>query len=92
MLLIPNELVQNNMNRLTTGLRTANNNWDWWSLLPEALHQVTIVMSDCGIPRSFRHMSSLISANNPCPLTAPEITGITVLTKITTRSLEIFSV
>ena len=39
-----------------TGLRSANNNWDFWSLLPEALHQVTIVMSDRGIPRSFRHM------------------------------------
>jgi len=39
-----------------TGLRSANNNWDYWTLLPEALHQVTIVMSDRGIPRSFRHM------------------------------------
>jgi len=39
-----------------TGMRSADNNWDYWSLLPEALHQVTIVMSDRGIPRSFRHM------------------------------------
>lgn len=39
-----------------TGLRNANSNWDFWSLLPEALHQVTIVMSDRGIPRSYRHM------------------------------------
>jgi len=39
-----------------TGLRSANNNWDFWSLLPEALHQVTITMSDRGIPKSFRHM------------------------------------
>lgn len=39
-----------------TGMRSADNNWDFWSLLPEALHQVTIVMSDRGIPRSFRHM------------------------------------
>lgn len=39
-----------------TGLRSADNNWDFWTLLPEALHQVTIVMSDRGIPRSFRHM------------------------------------
>src|ERR671936_149904 len=39
-----------------TGLRSAQNNWDFWSLLPEALHQVTIVMSDRGIPKSFRHM------------------------------------
>src|ERR1700732_5079168 len=39
-----------------TGMRSPDNNWDFWSLLPEALHQVTIVMSDRGIPRSFRHM------------------------------------
>jgi catalase len=39
-----------------TGLRSANNNWDFWTLLPEALHQVTIVMSERGIPKTFRHM------------------------------------
>lgn len=39
-----------------TGTRSAENNWDFWTLLPEALHQVTIVMSDRGIPSSFRHM------------------------------------
>ncbi|MEO6137010.1 MAG: catalase [Ginsengibacter sp.] len=39
-----------------TNLRSADNNWDFWTLLPEALHQVTIVMSDRGIPRSFRFM------------------------------------
>lgn len=39
-----------------TNLRSANNNWDFWTLLPEALHQVTITMSDRGIPASYRHM------------------------------------
>lgn len=39
-----------------TNLRSATNNWDFWTSLPEALHQVTIVMSDRGIPKSFRHM------------------------------------
>lgn len=39
-----------------TGLRSADNNWDFWTLLPEAFHQVTIVMSDRGLPRTFRHM------------------------------------
>ncbi len=39
-----------------TGMRSADNNWDFWTLLPEALHQVTIVMSERGIPRSYRHM------------------------------------
>src|SRR3982074_2010653 len=39
-----------------TGMRSADNNWDFWTNLPEALHQVTVVMRDRGIPRSFRHM------------------------------------
>ncbi|KAJ1872365.1 catalase A [Coemansia sp. RSA 990] len=30
--------------------------WDFWSLKPESLHQVTILMSDRGIPDGFRHM------------------------------------
>ena len=40
-----------------TNLRSARNNWDFWTLLPEALHQVTITMSDRGIPYSYRHMN-----------------------------------
>ena len=54
-----------------TNLRSARNNWDFWTSLPEALHQVTIVMSDRGIPASYRHMHgfgshtfSLINAKN----------------------------
>lgn len=39
-----------------TNLRSPQNYWDFWTLLPEALHQVTIVMSDRGIPASYRHM------------------------------------
>ncbi|QWT21598.1 catalase [Bacillus sp. NP157] len=39
-----------------TGMRSADNNWDFWTSLPEAFHQVTIVMSERGIPASFRHM------------------------------------
>ncbi|SDH11589.1 catalase [Rhodococcus triatomae] len=39
-----------------TNLRSPNNNWDFWSSLPEALHQVTIVMSERGIPSSYRNM------------------------------------
>lgn len=39
-----------------TNLRSANNNWDFWTLLPEALHQITIVMSDRGLPKTYRHM------------------------------------
>ena len=39
-----------------TNMRSATNNWDFWTSLPEALHQVTIVMSDRGIPATYRHM------------------------------------
>src|SRR5690606_34510077 len=39
-----------------TNMRNANTNWDFWTSLPEALHQVTIVMSDRGIPKSYRTM------------------------------------
>ncbi|MDP1652961.1 MAG: catalase [Rhodocyclaceae bacterium] len=44
-----------------TNLRSAENNWDFWTLLPEALHQVTVVMSDRGIPASYRHMHGFAS-------------------------------
>ena len=37
-------------------MRSAQNNWDFWTLLPETFHQTTIVMSDRGIPATFRHM------------------------------------
>jgi catalase len=45
--------------------------WDFWSLSPESLHQVTILFSDRGTPQSYRHMDgfsshtfSLINAAN----------------------------
>lgn len=54
-----------------TGLHSAAANWDFWTSLPEAFHQITIVMSDRGIPDGFRHMHgfgshtfSLINAQN----------------------------
>jgi len=39
-----------------TGLHDANNTWDFWSMLPEAMHQITITMSDRGIPETLRNM------------------------------------
>lgn len=54
-----------------TNLHSDKDNWDFWTLLPEALHQITIVMSDRGIPASYRemhgfgsHTYSLINAKN----------------------------
>lgn len=54
-----------------TNMKNANSNWDFWTSLPEALHQVTIVMSDRGIPAGYRNMHgfgshtySFINADN----------------------------
>ena len=44
-----------------TNMRNAENNWDFWTNLPEALHQVTIVMSDRGIPADYRFMHGFSS-------------------------------
>jgi len=40
-----------------TGMRSNNMQWDFWSLSPEAVHQVTFLMSDRGTPRTLRHMN-----------------------------------
>jgi catalase len=40
-----------------THLKNPNAIWDFWSLSPESLHQVTILMSDRGIPATLRHMN-----------------------------------
>ena len=40
-----------------TNLRSPTAMWDFWSLSPESLHQVTILMSDRGLPRGFRFMN-----------------------------------
>jgi len=54
-----------------SNLRSNTAMWDFWSLSPESLHQVTILMSDRGLPVSFRHINgygshtySLINAKN----------------------------
>ena len=39
-----------------TNLRSNTAMWDFWSLSPESLHQVTILMSDRGLPQSYRHV------------------------------------
>ena len=39
-----------------SNLRSPTAMWDFWSLSPESLHQVTILFSDRGIPKSYRHM------------------------------------
>ena len=44
-----------------TGLRDNTMQWDFWSLSPESLHQVTILFSERGIPASYRHMNGYSS-------------------------------
>ncbi|MDU1904929.1 MAG: catalase [Dysgonomonas sp.] len=39
-----------------TNLKDANMFWDFLSLTPESIHQVTILFSDRGTPDGFRHM------------------------------------
>lgn len=54
-----------------TNMRSATAMWDFWSLSPESLHQVTILMSDRGLPTDVRHINgygshtySFINAEN----------------------------
>ncbi|OLL33239.1 catalase, partial [Burkholderia sp. SRS-W-2-2016] len=54
-----------------TNLRSNVAAWDFWARHPESLHQVTILMSDRGIPQNYRqmhgfgsHTYSFINANN----------------------------
>ncbi|OYN97436.1 catalase [Enemella evansiae] len=39
------------------GLRDNQMQWDFWTLNPESAHQVTYLMGDRGIPRSYRYMN-----------------------------------
>jgi len=40
-----------------SNLRNPTAMWDFWSLSPESLHQVTILFSDRGLPKSYRHVN-----------------------------------
>ncbi|CAG7634117.1 catalase [Rhodococcus opacus] len=40
-----------------SGLRSNQMQWDFWTLNPESAHQVTYVMGQRGLPRTWRHMN-----------------------------------
>lgn len=40
-----------------SALRDADMQWDFWTLSPESAHQVTYLMGDRGLPRSWRHLN-----------------------------------
>jgi catalase len=44
-----------------TGIRSNDMQWDFWTLVPESAHQVTVLMSDRGIPRTLRNMNGYSS-------------------------------
>src|ERR1700681_1713263 len=44
-----------------TNLKSPTMMWDFWSLSPESLHQVTILFSDRGTPKGYRHMDGFSS-------------------------------
>jgi catalase len=44
-----------------TNLKSPTMMWDFWSLSPESLHQVTILFSDRGTPKNYRHMDGFSS-------------------------------
>ncbi len=44
-----------------TGMRSNDMQWDFWTLSPESAHQVAILMSDRGTPRTWRNMNGYSS-------------------------------
>jgi len=47
--------------RADNGLRDHDMQWDFWTQSPESAHQVTILMSDRGVPATWRHMNGYSS-------------------------------
>ncbi len=47
--------------RADNGLRDHDMQWDFWTLSPETAHQVTWLMGDRGIPKTYRHMNGYSS-------------------------------
>ncbi len=44
-----------------TGMRDNTMQWDYWSLSPESMHQITTLFSDRGIPATLRNMHGFSS-------------------------------
>ena len=53
--------IRSQKRRADNGLRDHDMQWDFWSLSPESAHQVTWLMGDRGIPKSYRHMDGFSS-------------------------------
>jgi len=55
------DFIRSQKRRADTNLRDNDMQWDYWTLSPESAHQVTWLMGDRGIPRSWRHMNGYSS-------------------------------
>jgi catalase len=53
--------IRSQKRRADNNLRDNDMQWDFWTLSPESAHQVTYLMGDRGIPRSWRHMNGYSS-------------------------------
>ncbi|HYZ56127.1 MAG TPA: catalase [Streptosporangiaceae bacterium] len=55
------DFIHSQKRRADTGMRDNNMQWDFWTLSPESAHQVTILMTDRGTPRTYRHQNGYSS-------------------------------
>jgi catalase len=55
------DFIHSQKRRADNHLRDNNMQWDFWTLSPESAHQVTLLMGDRGIPRTWRHMNGYSS-------------------------------
>jgi len=53
--------IRSQKRRADNGLRDHDMQWDFWTLSPESAHQVTWLMGDRGIPKSWRNMNGYSS-------------------------------
>jgi catalase len=57
--------IRSQKRRADNNLRDHDMQWDFWTLSPESAHQVTWLMGDRGIPRTWRHMNGYSSYADP---------------------------
>ena len=55
------DFIRSQKRRADSDLRDHDMQWDFWTLSPESAHQVTWLMGDRGIPRTWRHMDGFSS-------------------------------
>ncbi|MFI0940749.1 catalase [Streptomyces sp. NPDC021020] len=51
------DFIRSQKRRPDNGLRDNDMQWDFWTLSPESAHQVTWLMGDRGIPKTYRNMN-----------------------------------